>query len=149
VGTRQFVVFLVNNEEFGLNIEKISSIETMQDITKMPNAPDYIEGVANLRGKVHTIFNLRKRFNIPCAGFDENVKIIIINTPGSYVGIIVDEVREIIKMEDDNIEPVPKGTPSLVSQFLCGAGRIGDRLVKLLDPEKIFFEETKEGTIKQ
>ncbi|MGI6669897.1 MAG: chemotaxis protein CheW [Acetivibrionales bacterium] len=66
--TRQFLVFMVNNEEFGLNIEKISSIEEMQDIAKMPNAPDYIEGVANLRGKVHTIFNLRRRFGMPWHG---------------------------------------------------------------------------------
>lgn len=137
MGIRQFVVFMLNNEEFGLDIEKISIIETMQDIARMPNAPDYIEGLVNLRGKVHTIFNLRKRFNMPYTGFDENTKIIIINTPGSYIGIIVDDVRKIIKIEDHDIEPVPTDASGIVNRFLCGTGRIGKRLVRLLDPEKI------------
>ncbi|MGE5613809.1 MAG: chemotaxis protein CheW [Bacillota bacterium] len=139
MGTRQFVVFLANKEEFGLDIEKISSIEAMQDIAKIPNSPDYIEGVANLRGKVHTIFNLRRRFNMPFTGFDENAKIIITNTPGLFVGFTVDEVREIVKMEDDNTEPVPKDVSPSIGRFLSGVCRVGSRLVKMLDPEKIFI----------
>lgn len=137
MGTGQFVVFMLNNEEFGLDIDKISIIETMQDIVKMPNAPNYIEGLVNLRGKVHTIFNLRKRFNMPCTGFDENTKIIIINTPGSYIGIIVDDVRKIIKMDVHDIEPVPTDASGIVNRFLCGTAMVGKRIVKLLDPEKI------------
>lgn len=137
MGTGQFVVFMLNNEEFGLEIEKISTVEAMQDIVKMPHAPDYIEGLVNLRDKVHTILNQRKRFNMPFTGFDENTKIIIMNTPGSNIGIIVDDVREIIKMEDHEIKPVPADASSMVNKFLCGIGRIGKRHIKLLDPEKI------------
>lgn len=147
--TMQFLVFMVNGEEFGLNIEKISSIEEMQDIAKMPNAPDYIEGVTNLRGKVHTVFNLRRLFGMPGTGFDENTKIIIVNIPGSFIGIIIDEVREIIKLEDDNTVPVPKGTSPSVARFLSGACKIGKRLIKLLDPEKVLTENTEEEAAKR
>jgi purine-binding chemotaxis protein CheW len=137
MGTGQFVVFMLNNEEFGLDIERISTVESMPDIVKMPNAPDYIEGLVNLRGKVHTILNLRKRFNMPFTGFDENTKIIIINSPGSNIGIIVDDVRKIIKIEEHDIKPVPTDASGMVNKFLCGTGRIGKRNIKLLDPEKI------------
>ncbi|HEX2946099.1 MAG TPA: chemotaxis protein CheW [Clostridia bacterium] len=141
MGTRQFVVFLINGEEFGLNIENISSIERMLDIFKIPNTPDYIEGLANLRGKVLTIFNLRKRFNLACPEFDENTKIIIANTSVSQIGIVVDGVREIIKVEDSDLDPVPEALSSIRDRFLCGTAKVGDRLILMLDLEKVLTEE--------
>jgi len=141
VGTRQFVVFTINGEEFGLNIENISSIERMLDIFKIPNTPDYIEGLANLRGKVLTIFNLRRRFNLASPEFDENTKIIITNTSASEIGIIVDGVREIIKVEDDEFDPAPQALNNVRDRFLSGTAKVGDRLILMLDLEKVLTEE--------
>lgn len=141
MGTRQYVVFTINGEEFGLNIENISSIERMLDIFKIPNTPDYIEGLANLRGRVLTIFNLRRRFNLPCPEFDENTKIIIANASTSEIGIIVDGVREIVKVEDNEFDPVPEALSNIRDRFLSGTAKIGNRLILMLDLEKILTEE--------
>ncbi len=141
MSVRQFVIFTINEEEFGLDIENISSIERMLEIFKIPNAPGYIEGLANLRGKVYTIFNLRKRFNLPCPEFDENTKIIIVNTSASEVGVIVDEVREIAKLDESAFEPVPKALSNLKERFLSGTAKLDDRLVLMLDLEKVLTEE--------
>ena len=141
MGARQYVVFTIDGEEFGLNIENISSIERMLDIFKIPNAPDYIEGLSNLRGRVLTIFNLRKRFNLPCPEFDENTKIIIANTSSSEIGVIVDGVREIIKVEDNEFDPVPEALNNIRDRFLSGTAKVGNRLILMLDLEKVLTEE--------
>lgn len=141
MGTRQFVVFTINGEEFGMNIENISSIEKMLDIFKIPNTPDYIEGLANLRGKVLTIFNLRRRFNLASPEFDENTKIIIASTSVSEIGIIVDGVREIIKVEDNEFDPVPQALNNVRDRFLSGTAKVGGRLILMLDLEKVLTEE--------
>lgn len=141
MSTRQFVVFTINAEEFGLDIDSISSIERMLEIFRIPNSPDYIEGLANLRGKVHTIFNLRRRFNLPCPEFDENTKVIIANTSAKEIGIIVDGVREIVKVDESEIEPAPKALSNLKDRFLSGTAKAGERLILLLDLEKVLSEE--------
>ncbi len=138
---RQFVIFTINGEEFGLNIESISSIERMFEIFKIPNAPSYIEGLANLRGKVYTIFNLRKRFNLSSPEFDDSTRTIISNTSAAEIGIIVDEVHEIVKVDESAFEPVPKALSNLKDRFLSGTARIGDRLILMLDLEKVLTEE--------
>jgi purine-binding chemotaxis protein CheW len=142
VGMNQYVVFVVNGDEFGLEIEKVSIIEKMLEVFKIPNTPDYIEGLANLRGKVHTIFNLRKRFHLPCPEFTEETRVIIAKTSDdSVIGLIVDGVREIIKIEDDQYEPAPAALVSVRDRFLSGTAKVGDRLILLLDLEKVITEE--------
>jgi purine-binding chemotaxis protein CheW len=140
MSVRQFVIFSINEEEFGLDIENISSIERMLEIFKIPNAPGYIEGLANLRGKVYTIFNLRKRFNLPCPEFDDNTKVIITNNSASEIGIIVDEVKEIVKLDESAFEPAPKALSTLKERFLSGTAKLDDRLVLMLDLEKVLTE---------
>lgn len=147
MGTRQLIVFTINAEEFGLDIERINSIEKMLDIFKIPNTPEYIEGLVNLRGKVHTVFNLRKRFNMPCPGFDENNKIIMTNTSASIVGIIVDEVKEIVRVEESDFEAAPKALSNLRQKFLGGIAKIDSRIIMLLDLEKVLSVDELKQTI--
>jgi purine-binding chemotaxis protein CheW len=144
MSTKQYVVFSIDGEEFGLSIENISSIERMLEIFKIPNAPDYIEGLANLRGKVHTIFNLRKRFNLPSTEFDDNTKIIIVNTSSAEIGIIVDEVHEIVKVDEDQFSPMPNALSNLKDKFLSGTAKIDDRLIMILDSEKVLSDKDAE-----
>ena len=134
---KQFVVFTVNSEEFGINIDRINSIERMMEIFKVPNTPDYIEGLVNLRGKVHTVFNLRKRFGLPCPAFDDNTKIIMINEADSIVGIIVDEVKKIIKADDSEFEDAPKALSNLRDQFLSGTVKTDAGVIMLLDADRV------------
>ena len=149
MGTRQLVVFTINSEEFGIEIDRINSIEKMLDIFKIPNTPDYIEGLVNLRGKVHTVFNLRKRFNMECPEFDENNKIIMANTSSSIVGIIVDEVKEIVKIEESDFEAAPQSLSNLKDKYLDGIAKIGPRIIMLLDLEKVLeADEVTETMVK-
>lgn len=142
MGTRQLAVFTINAEEFGIEIDRINSIEKMLEIFKIPHTPEYIEGLVNLRGKVHTVFNLRKRFNMPCTVFDENNKIIMANSSASIVGIIVDEVKEIVKVEESDFEGVPNTPSNINEKYLGGIARIDSRIIKLLDLEKVLASDT-------
>jgi len=137
MATRQLVVFTVNKEEFGIDIGQVNIIERPLEIFKVPNTPDFIEGLVNLRGKVHTLFNLRKRFNMPSAGFDDNTRIIMANAVQSVVGLIVDEVREIIKIEDADIESTPKTLAELKNRYIKGLARVNDRIILLLDVDTV------------
>lgn len=137
MSARQLVVFTINGEEFGIDIDRINSIEKMLEIFKIPNTPEYIEGLVNLRGKVHTVFNLRKRFKLPCPQFDENTKTIMANTSASIVGIIVDEVKEIVKVEENDFENTPQALSNLSERFLDGIAKIESRVIMLLDLEKV------------
>jgi purine-binding chemotaxis protein CheW len=141
VGSRQLVVFAIGEEEFGIDIEHVNSIEKMLELFKIPNTPDYIEGLVNLRGKVHTVFNLRKRFRMPCPDFTENTKIIMANTSASVIGIIVDEVKKIIKVDESEFEATPKALSNLRDKFLSGIVIAEDRVIMLLDVEKIVSAE--------
>lgn len=141
MGSKQYAVFLINGEEFGLDIEKISIIEPMPRVFKIPNTPDYIEGLANIRGKVHTIFNLRKRFHLPCPEFTEDTKVIIAKASDSIIGLIIDGIREIVSIDDSQYEPVPKALSSVKDKFLTGTAKIGDRLILLVDLEKVIKDE--------
>jgi purine-binding chemotaxis protein CheW len=148
MSTKQYVVFSIDGEEFGLSIENISSIEKMLEIFKIPNAPDYIEGLANLRSKVHTVFNLRKRFNLPSIEFDDDTKIIIVNTSSAEIGIIVDEVHEIVKVDEDQFSPMPSSLSNLKDRFLSGTAKVDDRLIMILDSEKVLSNKDAEDFVK-
>ncbi|NLK87915.1 MAG: chemotaxis protein CheW [Clostridiaceae bacterium] len=137
---RKYAVFTINKDEFGIEIERINIIERMLEIYKIPNTPEYVEGLTNLRGNVHTVFNLRKRFHLPCPEFTDETKVIIANAHDSVVGLIVDGVREIVKVEDDQFEPMPKELSNIRDRFLSGTVKIGERLILILDIDKVISE---------
>lgn len=134
---RQLVVFSVQGEEFGVGIEDVNSIERMMEIFKIPNTPDYIEGMINLRGKIHTIINLRKRFHMADKEFDEENRIIIVKASGSAIGLIVDSVKEILNVDESNIEAAPKTMAQLEGRYISSMAKVGERIIMQLDLDKI------------
>lgn len=150
MATRQLVVFSINNEEFGIDIEQVNNIERPMKIFKIPNTPDFVEGLVNLRGKIHTIFDLRKRFNMPAKEFDDGTKIIMANTRAAIVGLVVDEVKEIIKVEDTNIESTPKVLADMKHKYINGVAKVDSRIIQLLDLDIILSvkEQEKAGSVK-
>ncbi|MDF2523024.1 MAG: Chemotaxis protein CheW [Clostridiales bacterium] len=137
MASRQLVIFKVNNEDFGVEISQVSSIEKPMEIFKVPNTPEYIEGLINLRGKVHTVFNLRKKFNFPIKEWDDNTKIVITSVNNLNLGFIVDEVNEIMKIEDESIEKAPGVIDSIDSEYLKGVAKLQEKLVLLLDLSRV------------
>ncbi|MGI6092008.1 MAG: chemotaxis protein CheW [Veillonellaceae bacterium] len=132
----QLVIFRLAKEEYGLPITKVQEINRLVPITKLPQTPSFMEGVINLRGRIIPVVDLRKRFQLEVTGYDEDTRIIIVEVNGQTVGIIVDAVNEVVRLSADNIEPAP---PAFVldARYINGVGKLEDRLLILLDIDKI------------
>jgi purine-binding chemotaxis protein CheW len=133
MASQQILIFKLNNEEFGVDIAQIDSIIPPKEIVKVPNTPEFIEGLLSLRGKVYTIFNLRKKFHFPNIESDESTKIVIVNVNSMMIGFIADEVKEIIKIEDEAINANSETIAGLSKKFLSGAAKVDERIVLILD----------------
>ncbi|BAD84818.1 chemotaxis signal transduction protein [Thermococcus kodakarensis KOD1] len=140
----QVVAFRVGNEEFCLEISKVREIKEMMPITRVPNAPDYVEGVINLRGQITTVVNLKKKLGYYDDEDLSNKKIIIAEVKGEIVGIIVDAVSDVVTLTEDQIEPTPKTLASRMdTRFIKGIAKInnGERLLIMVDLDKLLGEE--------
>ncbi len=138
---RQLVVFNINDELFGVDVSQVNIIERRMDIFKVPNTPEFVEGLINLRGKVYTVFNMRKRFGLPAKEFDDNTKIIMVNTGAAVVGLIVDGVNEIVKIEDQDIEAAPAVLEDVKRKFINSIAKAGNRIIMLLNLETVLSPE--------
>ena len=143
----QLVSFTIGKEQFGVDILMVQEIIRMAPITAIPNSPDFIEGVINLRGHIIPVIDLRKRLNLgPLAEEDKNTaRILIINVQDRVTGFIVDAVSEVLKIPKSSIEPPPEiVVAGLKSRYIYGVCKLDDRLVILLDFSKILqVEEIK------
>ena len=138
----QIVIFALGSEFFGADIAKVESIIKIQPITQLPHTPSFVEGVTNLRGRVLPVINLRKRFGLPARETDKNSRIIVISDDQTEVGMIVDEVSEVLTVPEGAVESVPAITTTVDSSFIRGIAKLGsngssaqraERLVILLD----------------
>lgn len=135
----QLVTFKLGDEEYGIDILKVQEINRMTEITTMPKAPFSVEGVINLRGKVIPVVNLRKKFGLDIKEVDAQSRIIVVDI-GSTVGLIVDSVSEVLRISSDTIEPPPPLTGGIGSEYIMGIGKLEDRLIILLDIDKLLSE---------
>jgi purine-binding chemotaxis protein CheW len=142
---QQLVTFRLGDEEYGVDILKVHEIDRMMDITEVPNAPPSIEGVINLRGKVIPVINLRKKFNLPEREPDSRTKIVVVDI-GTSAGMIVDSVSEVLRISSDIVEPPPPMTTGVSSEYIRGVGKLKDRLLILLDIEKLLGADEKANT---
>lgn len=134
----QYLVFTVKGQEFGFQAMRIQEINAIMEIAEVPNAPHYIEGILNLRGRLVSVMNFRKRFGFPDKEHDEDTRIIVMEHAGFPVGIIVDAVEEVIKISSQKVQQLPPtATTSLPEGYITGVGLIDKRLVILLDADKI------------
>jgi purine-binding chemotaxis protein CheW len=138
------VIFTLGKELYGVTIHSVESIIKLQAITIVPRTASYILGVTNLRGTVVPVLDLRKRFNLPTCENTPNTRIVIINAEGSKVGIVVDEVTEVLKVSQGSIQPPPSLSTTVESAFINGIARINNRLVILLDLEKVLASSSRQ-----
>jgi purine-binding chemotaxis protein CheW len=138
------VVFTLGEELYGVTIQTVESIIKIQAITEVPRTAAYVLGVTNLRGTVVPVLDLRKRFNLEFIETTSNTRIIIINTEGSKVGIVVDEVTEVLKVSQNAIQPPPPMATSVDSAFISGIAKINNKLVILLDLVKVLASSGKQ-----
>lgn len=135
--SRQFVVFKLENEEYGIDILRVREIKEMVNITRVPKAAHFVKGVINLRGEVIPIVDLRKRFNLPKASNTDSTRIIIVSVDDMVVGLIVDSSSEVLEIDGDSIEEAPASVGSIDQGNIFGIGKVGQRLIILLDVAKI------------
>ncbi|MBI4804786.1 MAG: chemotaxis protein CheW [Desulfovibrio sp.] len=143
----QLVTFTISNEEFGLDILRVQEIIRTMEITKVPRAPDFVEGVINLRGKVIPIIDLRKRFGMESKKHDSQTRIIVVEIHSMIVGFVVDSVSEVLRIQSSTVEPPPAVVSGVESEYISGVGKLEDRLLILIDLDKLLSEE-EHGSMK-
>lgn len=134
-GELQIVNFTVDNVNYGVPVEQVREVRDMQSVTRVPGAPDYVEGVTNLRGQIITVIDLRKRLGLT-DGNAANGKIMIIDLEKSAVGVVVDTVTEVTTIKETDIQKNMEITSHL-GEFILGVGKQADRLSLILDISKI------------
>ena len=137
----QLVTFNISEEEFGIDILKVQEIIRIMEITKVPKAPPFVEGVINLRGKVIPVIDLRLRFGMQAKQYDSQTRIIVIELHGMIMGYVVDAVSEVLRIQSDTVEPTPPVVAGVDSEFIKGVGKLADRLLILLDLDKLLTSE--------
>jgi purine-binding chemotaxis protein CheW len=133
----QLVSFNIGQEEFGLDIQRIQEINRMVEITRVPNSPEFVTGVINLRGKVIPIIDLRKRFGFPPKESDRNTRIIVVELSDMVVGFAVDSVSEVLRIPKNITEPPPPIVAGIGSEYITAVAKLENRLLILLDIERI------------
>ncbi len=141
----QLVVFRIGDEEFGVAIAKVQEIIPMTSITQIPRSPDFVKGVLDLRGVVIPVVDLRERFDLPAAEGSAQERIIVVEMADQIVGCIVDQVSEVLTLPAGSVEPPPPAVTSMDSEYLWGVGRFGDRLLLLLDLDKVLSTQEQEA----
>ena len=138
--TSQFLTFGVNNQDFGIEILRVQEIKNFSRVTPIPNMPECIKGVMNLRGTVVPIVDLRKKFNMPAAEYDQFTVIIVVNVAGRVMGLVVDAVSDVLDISPDAIE----GPPSLGevdTSFIMGLAKSDEQIVTLLNIEQLLSDQ--------
>jgi len=140
----QLVSFMVDKEEFGVNILCVQEINRLMEITRVPNVPDFVEGVINLRGRVIPVINLRTKLKMPKIERDNNTRIIVVEVDGKTIGFIVDSVKEVLRIPTSITEPPPEMVTGVNSDYIMAVAKLEDRLITLLNLEKILSNSEKE-----
>ena len=139
----QLVTFHIGDEEFAIDILNIQGINRMVEITKVPNSPDYVKGIINLRGQVIPIIVLRIRMGLPQINYDKSTRFIVVDVSNKVLGFIVDSVSEVLRINSNITEPPPELVQNIRSEFITAVGKLEDRLLILLDIEKILTDDEK------
>jgi purine-binding chemotaxis protein CheW len=139
----QLVSFKIGAEEFGVDILKVQEINKMTSITKVPNAPDFVEGVINLRGRVIPIIDLRTRLGLEKIEHTKDTRIIVVDLDGKTVGFIVDAVNEVLRIPAGITEKPPELVAGIESDYITAVGKLEDRLLILLDLDKVLKGDLK------
>ena len=133
---KQLVVFDLAAEAYGVDISSVREIIRMQDITKVPRTPEFVEGVINLRGKVIPVVDLRKRFGFDVEDATKDTRIVVVDISGQDIGVVVDAVTEVLRVSADAVEPPSSVITTADSEYLLGIVKLSTRLIILLDLEQ-------------
>lgn len=140
----KYLTFKLADEEYGLEILKVQEIIRMQTVTRVPRTPEYVRGVINLRGKVIPVIDLRNKFGMISQDDTDKTCIIVVQVNSTehkvVMGVIIDEVREVLDIDAGSIEETPSFGASINTDFITGIGKVGDTVKMLLDIDKVLTD---------
>ena len=138
---QEVLIFTLGNEEYGIDILKVQEIRGYDQVTRIANTPAFIKGVTNLRGVIVPIIDLRVKFSQQSVSYDENTVVIVLNFGQRVVGIVVDGVSDVLSLTAEQIRPAPEFAVTLATEYLTGLGSLGERMLILVDIEKLLSSE--------
>lgn len=139
--SQEYLVFTLGKEEYGIDILKVQEIRGYDQVTRIANTPDFIKGVTNLRGVIVPIIDMRVKFAHDNILYNENTVVIVLNLAERIVGIVVDGVSDVLALTPEDIRPAPEFTVTLSTEYLTGLGARGERMLILVDIEKLLNSE--------
>jgi purine-binding chemotaxis protein CheW len=134
---REFLGFTLGKEEYGIDILKVREIRGYEAVTRIANAPDFIKGVVNLRGVIVPIVDMRIKFKVGEAVYDQFTVVVILEIAGRIVGVVVDSVSDVFTLTPEEIKPAPEMSSAFNTSYLLGLGTIGERMLILVDIDKL------------
>jgi purine-binding chemotaxis protein CheW len=138
---QEFLVFQLGDEEYAIDILKVQEIRGYDNVTRIANTPESIKGVTNLRGVIVPILDMRIRFRLSEATYNEHTVVIVVNIGTRIVGIVVDGVSDVLSLTEEQIKPVPEFGVGLPLAYLQGLGNLGERMLVLVNIDKLLTSE--------
>jgi purine-binding chemotaxis protein CheW len=142
--SRELLTFTLGREEYGIDILKVQEIRSYDAVTTIANAPEFIKGVINLRGIIVPIVDMRIKFKLGEVSYDETTVVIILNFANRVVGMVVDGVSDVTMLKPEEIKPAPEFGAGLDTKYLRGLGTVGERMIILVDIEKLITNREME-----
>jgi len=143
----KFLTFRIGDEDYGIPICHVIEIVGIQKITEVPDMPDFVRGVINLRGQVIPVMDLRTRFKMPGRDYDERTCVIVVRLEECSVGVVVDTVSEVINIPEGNISPPPSLSKTGGGRYIMGMGRVDNNVKILLDTTKLLYDQELEELV--
>ena len=141
----QLVTFEVGNEEFAIDILTVREINRLMELTRVPQSPPDVEGVINLRGRIIPVIDLRRRFGLGEAKRDDKTCIVVVEVNKRVLGFLVDCVHEVLRISSDIVDQAPPMACGLRSDYVAGVAKLSDRLIILLDIEKLLGNDSTQA----
>lgn len=135
--TREVLVFVIGEEEYGVDILKVQEIRGYEKVTAIPSAPDFLKGVVNLRGTIVPVIDMRIKFALPDVRYDSFTVVVILRLASRVIGIVVDAVSDVMRLAPNDVKEPPRLGSVVDASYLTGVATLNDRMVLLLDIEKL------------
>ncbi len=136
-GSETYILFELVNTAYGLRSQAVQQMEMIEQITPVPNAPFFVEGVVFCRGQVVPVVNLRQRFGFEKAAHDMRTRLVVVSKDGRGVGLLVDAAREFVAIPREAMQPPPEALSGISGKYLQSIARLGERLVLILDIDEV------------
>jgi purine-binding chemotaxis protein CheW len=144
ISANEFLTFTLGKEEYGIPILNVQEIRGYDAVTTLANTPDFIKGVVNLRGIIVPIVDMRLKFHLGKAEYNELTVVIILNVAGRVIGMVVDGVSDVIALNADQIKPAPEFGSTIDTKYVMGLGTVDERMLILVDIEKLMTSRDME-----